>query len=71
MHDKRRKSAWDPAFTASALRNYDPRILKHANELMNQLHSLAGQAVNATQWMNFFAFDVMGENNGAAVCTHD
>ncbi|KPI44659.1 Tryprostatin B 6-hydroxylase [Cyphellophora attinorum] len=61
MHDRHRKSAWDPAFTASSLRNYDPRILKHANKLMSHLRNTSGQSVNATQWMSFFSFDVMGD----------
>jgi cytochrome P450 family 628 len=61
MHDRHRKSAWDPAFTAGSLRNYEPRILKHANRLMQHLRDTSGQSVNATQWLSFFSFDVMGK----------
>lgn len=60
VHDKRKRDAWDPAFTPKALRNYDPRIMKHVNQLMAHLKKIAGQKVNASTWFGYFTFDVMG-----------
>ena len=62
IHDKRKRDAWDPAFSPKALRNYDPRILRHADRLVQHLAQTAGQNVNITEWVNFFSFDVMGKS---------
>ena len=61
MHDKRRRHGWDKAFTTKSLRAYDPRLLKYTDQLMGQLRARAGSPVNASSWINYFAFDVMGD----------
>jgi hypothetical protein len=60
MHDKRRRHGWDKAFTTKSLRAYDGRLLKYADGLVEQIRKRSGQDVNATNWTNYFAYDVMG-----------
>lgn len=60
VHDRRRRTVWDAAFTTKALRSYDSKVLEHSNTLVKQLHQISGQATDATHWANCFAFDVMG-----------
>lgn len=61
MHDARRKHGWDKAFTTKSLRSYDNRQKKYADQLVTQIRKRSGETVNATRWLNYFAFDVMGE----------
>jgi cytochrome P450 family 628 len=61
LHDKRRRHGWDKAFTTKALRSYDSRILKYADLLVSQLHKRAGEVIDGREWINYFAFDVMGD----------
>jgi cytochrome P450 len=60
QHDQRRRHGWDKAFTTKSLRNYDSRVAKYVDQLVNQIHQRSGETVNATSWFNYFAFDVMG-----------
>jgi tryprostatin B 6-hydroxylase len=60
MHDRRRRHGWDKAFTTKSLRAYDSRLLKYADNLVNQIKKRSGKAVSATSWTNYFAYDVMG-----------
>jgi hypothetical protein len=74
-HDKRRK-VWDKAFSAkgevfsevlhdanngTALRDYESRVVGHADTLVKQLQARSGQEVDASLWFNFYSFDVMGD----------
>ncbi|KAF7540210.1 hypothetical protein G7054_g1607 [Neopestalotiopsis clavispora] len=59
-HIKRRR-VWDRGFSASALRNYEPRVQDYTNQLMQQLAKRENQPVNVTDWFNFYSFDVMGD----------
>jgi cytochrome P450 len=60
-HKKRRK-AWDHALNAKALRDYEPRLNRHALALMSQLRDQAkNPSVRFTNWVNFYSFDVMGD----------
>jgi cytochrome P450 family 628 len=61
VHDRRRRLRYDPAFTAKALRDYEPRVLRHATTLTQQFRVRAGQDVNATQWSAFYFWDIMGD----------
>ena len=63
MHDARRRHGWDKAFTTKSLRSYDSRQLKYTNQLISQIRKRSGVSVNATEWLNFFAFDVMGTHH--------
>jgi cytochrome P450 len=61
LHDKRRRHGWDKAFTTKSLRSYDSRILKYSNKLIERLKERSGQALNASEWCMWYAFDVMGD----------
>jgi cytochrome P450 len=59
---KRRRKAWDYALNAKALREYEPRLNRHALALMSQLKGQVKQpSVRITNWVNFYSFDVMGD----------
>jgi hypothetical protein len=36
-------------------------VIKYARSLVNHLSAFSGKPVNATEWMAFFGFDVMGD----------
>jgi cytochrome P450 len=59
---KRRRKAWDHAFNSKALREYEPRLDRHALALMSRLKEQAKQpSVRFTNWVNYYSFDVMGD----------
>ncbi|KAJ3564856.1 hypothetical protein NPX13_g7701 [Xylaria arbuscula] len=60
-HDRRRRHGWDLAFTTKALRSYDSRVVKYADQFVAQMHRRAGQPINITDWLEWYAFDVMGD----------
>jgi len=51
-------SDWDDLL---ALRNYESRIIRYADELIRQLSTFSGKPVNICQWLSYFTFDVMGD----------
>ncbi|KAL4944517.1 hypothetical protein BDV06DRAFT_233206 [Aspergillus oleicola] len=59
-HAQRRR-VWDQGFTTKAINQYTPRVREHCQDLMAQLMKRAGTPVNASLWMNYFGFDVMGD----------
>ncbi|KAF5024608.1 hypothetical protein F66182_3371 [Fusarium sp. NRRL 66182] len=59
-HQVRRK-VWDRAFSSKALRDYEPRVTEYTSQLLDRLSELQGRAVNASDWFNFYSFDVMGD----------
>ncbi|KIW03129.1 uncharacterized protein PV09_05771 [Verruconis gallopava] len=61
MHDRRRRHGWDQAFTTKSLRAYDSRLIKYADTLVDQIRKRSGEVVNGTSWLNYLAFDVMGD----------
>jgi hypothetical protein len=60
---KQRRRAWDHAFNVKALREYEPRLNRHARALMAQLRDQANRSasVRITNWVNFYSFDVVGD----------
>ena len=59
---KRRRKDWDRAFSAKALREYEPRLNRHALAFMTKVKEAAKQpSVKITDWINFYSFDVMGD----------
>ncbi|KUJ06806.1 cytochrome P450 [Mollisia scopiformis] len=60
IHAKRRK-VWDRAFNAKALRDYESRVVKHADQLVKQLRVRSGETIDCSLWMNFYSFDTMGD----------
>jgi hypothetical protein len=45
----------------SALREYEHRVTGFTDDLVSQLTSRSGEPVNASRWMNYYAFDMMGD----------
>lgn len=45
----------------TALRNYEGRVTRYADELVSQIDSFGGKAINATHWFKAYAFDVIGD----------
>lgn len=44
-----------------ALRDYEPRVIKHTDNFIAQLEKMENTPVNITDWFNFYSFDVMGD----------
>ncbi|KAI0597614.1 cytochrome P450 monooxygenase-like protein [Biscogniauxia sp. FL1348] len=61
LHDMRRRHGWDMAFTADALRDYDTRIAKYADQLVAQMRRRNGEVVDAARWFEWYSFDIMGD----------
>ncbi|KAB5546803.1 cytochrome P450 [Coniochaeta sp. 2T2.1] len=59
-HDNRRK-VFSKAFSPSAMKDYDTRVVVHCEEFVRQMRRLAGQPFDASAWLKYFAFDVMGD----------
>ncbi|KAI4180677.1 MAG: hypothetical protein L6R41_007075 [Letrouitia leprolyta] len=59
-HDKRRR-AYENGLSVKAVRGYHDRVLRIAKELDRSLEQRVGQPVDVTTWMQYFAFDIMGE----------
>ncbi|KAF4438949.1 hypothetical protein F53441_12683 [Fusarium austroafricanum] len=59
-HSNRRK-VWDRAFSSKSLQDYEPRITKYTTQLLDRLHEMQGMDINASDWLNFHSFDVMGD----------
>ncbi|KAL6407680.1 cytochrome p450 [Ilyonectria robusta] len=57
----RRRKTWDRGFSAKALRDYEPRVIKHTDNFIAQLEKMENTPVNITDWFNFYSFDVMGD----------
>ncbi|KAF1808400.1 putative cytochrome P450 [Eremomyces bilateralis CBS 781.70] len=56
-----RRRIWDRGFNAKALRDYEPRVMRHTTLLMDQLKERAGKTLRFSDWVNFYSFDVMGD----------
>ncbi|KAF5244087.1 hypothetical protein FANTH_7842 [Fusarium anthophilum] len=59
-HSTRRKT-WDRALSSKALRDYEPRVTKYTTQLLDRLNEMQGTTINASNWLNFYSFDVMGD----------
>ncbi|KAM0541239.1 hypothetical protein ACHAPJ_013327 [Fusarium lateritium] len=46
---------------ALALRDYEPRVTQYTAQLLDRLSELQGTPINASEWFNFYSFDVMGD----------
>ncbi|KAF5570619.1 pisatin demethylase cytochrome P450 [Fusarium pseudoanthophilum] len=44
-----------------ALRDYEPRVTKYTTQLLDRLNEMQGMTINASDWLNFYSFDVMGD----------
>ncbi|KAG8672181.1 hypothetical protein FPOAC1_005443 [Fusarium poae] len=59
-HARRRKT-WDKAFTARALRDYEPRVVRYTKQLTDQIEKTKGTPLNIAAWINFYTFDIVGD----------
>ncbi|KIL86958.1 hypothetical protein FAVG1_09511 [Fusarium avenaceum] len=59
-HASRRKT-WDRAFTAKAVRDYEPRVVNCTKLLTDQIDKTIGEPLNISMWFNFFTFDIVGD----------
>ncbi|CCT74170.1 related to pisatin demethylase cytochrome P450 [Fusarium fujikuroi IMI 58289] len=59
-HSARRKT-WDRALSSKSLRDYEPRVTKYTTQLLDRLNEMQGTTINASDWLNFYSFDVMGD----------
>ncbi|KAK0118485.1 hypothetical protein ONS96_011582 [Cadophora gregata f. sp. sojae] len=60
VHDQRRR-IWDKAFSAGAVRDYDSRIIKYAEQLNLLIAASVDQPVNVYAKFSFFTSDVMSD----------
>ncbi|KAJ4026558.1 hypothetical protein NW752_001508 [Fusarium irregulare] len=56
-----RRKTWDKAFTAKALRDYEPRVVKYTKQLTEQIAKTSGKPMNVSAWINFYTFDIVGD----------
>ncbi|KAK7418715.1 hypothetical protein QQX98_003733 [Neonectria punicea] len=59
-HARRRKT-WDKGFSSKALRDYEPRVARYTNQLLDKLEETQGLPFDASTLFNFYSFDVMGD----------
>lgn len=61
-HSTRRRT-WARAFTANAIKEYHPSIIKRANQLVGILAEESSKygKVDVSKWIGYFTFDFMGD----------
>ena len=45
----------------AALRDYEARVTGYTYELMGRISQFSGNSMNASEWFNYYSFDVMGD----------
>ncbi|KAJ7653938.1 cytochrome P450 [Mycena polygramma] len=60
LHAEARK-AWNRAFTPTAIRGYEPMLIRRVAQLVEALGGEKGRSIDLSQWLSFFAFDFMGD----------
>ncbi|KAF2757126.1 cytochrome p450 monooxygenase [Pseudovirgaria hyperparasitica] len=61
LEHSRRRKIWDKAFNSKNIREYEPRVTGHTEQLLTQIERLHNEPINVTDWFNFYSFDVMGD----------
>ncbi|KAJ5653878.1 hypothetical protein N7490_000881 [Penicillium lividum] len=59
-HRKRRK-AWDRAFSIKALATYEPNVGAKTDQFVAHVENNLGQAIDISSWAMFLSFDIMGD----------
>ncbi|PWY70995.1 benzoate 4-monooxygenase cytochrome P450 [Aspergillus heteromorphus CBS 117.55] len=59
-HAQRRK-VWERGFTSKALRDYEPRVARYADQLLAHIDETQGKPINVSDWFSFYSFDVLGD----------
>ena len=60
FHDERRR-IWSNAFNPMVIRNYEKRINRYQDQLIDYLSARDGQTLEVREVVNLYAFDVMGD----------
>ncbi|EIN09211.1 cytochrome P450 [Punctularia strigosozonata HHB-11173 SS5] len=60
LHSQRRR-IWERAFTPTNIKEYEEVVRRRANELVKQLRSKKGSALDLSSWITYLSFDVMGD----------
>ncbi|KAH8660217.1 cytochrome P450 [Xylariales sp. PMI_506] len=60
LHTQRRK-IWDRGFSSKAIKDYEPRVSRYTNQLLEKIAESQCSVINAADWFNFYSFDVMGD----------
>ncbi|KAI0401622.1 cytochrome p450 monooxygenase [Xylaria palmicola] len=55
------RKVWDRGFSTKSLRDYEPRVAKYTDLLLEQFEARVGTPINMTAWIGFYGFDVMGD----------
>jgi cytochrome P450 len=55
VEHKRRRKTWDRAFSTASIKNYEEIVTRKARELIEQLEKRAGQEIDLSMWMSYFA----------------
>ncbi|KAF9772798.1 hypothetical protein IL306_009483 [Fusarium sp. DS 682] len=66
LSSKCEKKPLEPFISSSvnrwkALRDYEARVTKYTTQLLDRLYEMQGTTINASNWLNFYSFDVMGD----------
>lgn len=59
-HSQRRR-IWDRAFTASAVKSYEPMLQGRLDQLINSLVARTNTPINISEWFELFSIDFMGD----------
>lgn len=59
-HNRRRR-VWDRAFTAGAVKSYEPMLQRRVNELVQVLAAHSGTSIDISEWLGLFSIDFMGD----------
>lgn len=59
----RRRRIWDQGFSSRALRDYEPRVSRYTEQLIQAIDRVvaAGKPMDVSRWFSYYSFDVMGE----------
>nr|AAX81444.1 high nitrogen upregulated cytochrome P450 monooxygenase 2 [Phanerodontia chrysosporium] len=56
-----RRRPWNRAFSATALKEYEPLIYGRVHQLVSALADRQGQVVDIAKWIGYFTYDFMGD----------
>lgn len=59
----RRRRIWNQGFSSRALRDYEPRVSRYTEQLIQAIDRVvaAGKPMDVSRWFSYYSFDVMGE----------
>jgi cytochrome P450 family 628 len=59
----RRRRVWDQGFSSRALRDYEPRVSRYTDQLIQAINRGIGlgKPMDVLRWFNYYSFDVMND----------